>query len=280
MRHFFSSVKFKILLAVFAALFLGILIAAVSGSGASPLSSALGVVMSPLNRVSERLQETLADFNASFRSASYYREEIVRLGEENASYREQLVDYEKALHKLAAYEEFLEVKSENPDFTFVPATVILRDAADITRSFTINKGESDGVAVNDPVIYGKNLVGVVKETGEKSALVCAITTPGVSVSAYEIRTREDCYTEATAALCLEGQLRLSGLSRTTPIVSGGVICTSGIGGLFPRDLIIGTVSQIVNSEEDVSSYGVITPAVDPLQITDIFVITDFDGKAN
>ena len=103
MRHFFSGIKFKILLAVFAALFLGILIAAVSGSGASPVSSALGVVMSPLNRVAERLQETFADFRAEFRSASYYREELVRVQEENASFREQLVDYEKALHKLGAY---------------------------------------------------------------------------------------------------------------------------------------------------------------------------------
>lgn len=277
MRQFFSSLKFKIIVSVFAALLLGIFIAAVSG-GSSPLSSALGVVMTPLNSLSRMLSDKAASFRAEFRSASYYEQEANALREEIASYREQLVDYEKLQHKLNAYEAFLEVKGEHPDYTFMPAAVILRDAADVGRGFTVNKGSLDGVAVNDPVIYGKNLVGVVREVGEKTAFVASILTPGVSVSAYEIRTREDCYTEARTDLALEGRLRISGLSRSTPIVSGGVLCTSGIGGLYPRDLIIGTVTEIVNSEEDVSAYGIVTPDVDPLQITDVFVITDFDGK--
>ncbi|MBQ7688598.1 MAG: rod shape-determining protein MreC [Clostridia bacterium] len=279
MRQFFSSVKFKIILSVFAALLLGIFIAAVSDSGTSPLSTALETVMQPLTVVSRIVQNKLDGFRADFRSAGYYREEVLSLEDEVASLKEQQVDYEKIRNKLSSYESFLEVKSENPDYAFVPARIILRDASDVFRCFTVNKGLSDGVQVNDPVIYGKNLVGVVKEVNEKSALVHTLFTPGVSVSVYEIRTREDCYTEAETGLSLTGMIRLAGLSRTTTVSPGGVVCTSGIGGIYPRDLIVGTVTDVAENETDASAYGLITPDVDPMQITDVFIITDFDGKA-
>ena len=100
------------------------------------------------------------------------------------------------------------------------------------------------------------------------------------MSAYEIRTREDCYTESDTGLAKTGRIRISGLSRSTPIVPGGIVCTSGTGGIFPKDLIIGTVSEVVNDETDISAYASVIPGVDSKDITDVFVITYFNGQAN
>ena len=129
------------------------------------------------------------------------------------------------------------------------------------------------------VLSGDNLIGVVREVSLNSATVYTVFHPDVSVSAYETRTREDCYTEAQNSFSLEGTLKLMGLARTTPVVAGGIVCTSCIGGIYPRDLIIGTVTQVVNSESDISAYAVIKPAVDPRTAVDVFVITDFEDKA-
>ena len=279
MRNYFSSVKFKISVSILSALLLGIVIAALSGGGTSPLTSALNTVLTPLNTVARTLQSKLGDFSAGFKSSSYYREQIAELQSELDDCRQQLVDREELQHKLSAYEEFLDVKSRHSDFKFTPAAVILRDMLDINASFTINRGRSDGIAVNDPVIVGTNLVGVVKELDENSAVVYSLFHPDISVSAYEIRTREDCYTESDASRRKDGELLLSGLSRSTPGVAGGMVCTSGIGGLFPRDLVIGTVTEVVNSEENGSAVGIVTPERDIREIVDVFVITDFDGKA-
>ena len=278
MRSFFKSIKFKIVISILAALLLGVFVAAVSVGGTGPVTSGLNYVLSPLNSAAARLKERLGDIGAGFRSSSYYLEEINSLKLELETYRETLVDYEKLQHKLAAYEEFLQIKSDHPDFSFTPATVILRDPAELLSSFTVNKGSSDGLEPGMPVIAGKNLVGVIREVSPRSAVVYTLYHPDVSVSAYEIRTREDCYTESSFEYTKQGLVKLMGLSRATPVVSGGIVCTSGIGGVCPRDLIVGTVSQVMNSEADISAYALVKPAADLKNLTDVFVITDFEDK--
>ena len=278
MRSFFHGKLFKILLGVLVALLLGIFVAAVSDSGANPVSAVLGYLTEPLERAAAGLAQATADFSARFRSASYYRKQAEQLREEIASYREDLVEYENLKYKLDAYERFLEVSQNHPDYQYVPASVILRDANDAYGTFTVNVGTDDGVELNDPVVFGKALVGVIRAAGETTSTVYTLLHPEVSVGAYEIRTREDCYVEATNALSLKGQLKLSGLSKNTPIIPGGIVCSSGVGGVFPRDFLIGTVTEVVTDNTSVAAYAVIEPDVVPAVLTDVFVITDFTGK--
>lgn len=279
MRGFFSGTKFKIILCVLLSLILGIFVAAVSSDGTSPVTSFAGRIFAPLDSLSQTAAKKLSRFGARFKSSSEYMEEISSLQSELESCRSELTDYYDTLHRLKSYEAFLEIKSDNPDFTFEPAAVILRDSGDIYGSFTIDKGKNDGIEVNDPVIYGKYLIGCVKEVLPTTAVVRTLSDPKVSVSAYEIRTREDCYTESDTALAKAGLIRISGLSRSTPIVPGGIVCTSGTGGIFPKDLIIGTVAEIFNDETAVSSYASVTPGVKSGDITDVFVITYFNGQS-
>ena len=278
MNHFFHSKTFKILLAVCLALLVGVFAAAVSDSGANPFSAVLGYVTEPLEKAASSVARFSSDFFGRFRSADYYLRQADALREELASCREELVEYENLKYKLEAYESFLEVKENHPDFSFVPASVILRDGADVYGSFTVNVGTEDGVELNDPVIYGKNLVGVIRAAGETTSTVYTLLNPAVSVGAYEIRTRENCYVEAENAFSLKGTVKLSGIAKTTPIIPGGVVCTSGVGGVFPRDLLIGTVTDVITDSSSVAAYGVVTPDIDPAKLTDVFVITDFTGK--
>lgn len=278
MRNYFSSSKFRITLCVCIALLLGIFVAAVSDGGSSPLSSAVSFVMTPFQNAAADLAGAMKNFNGYFASSGSYAKQVEELQSEVASLRAELVDYENLKYKLTAYEEFLDVKERNPDYQFLPASVILRDSSDIYGSFTLNCGSADGVKTDDPVIYGNSLVGVVREVTDKTCLVNTILNPSVSVGAYEIRTREDSYTESENALALRGLIKLSGLSRSTPVVAGGIVCTSGIGGIYPRDLTIGTITEIVNEESAVSAYALIEPDIDPAQLSDVFIITGFNGK--
>lgn len=278
MRNFFQGTKFKITLALFISLLLGVFFAAVSTSGTSPVSSAVSYITTPLQNVAVAAGELFSDFTGYFVSSHSYAEEVSSLKEEISELKNRLVDYEKTKHKLDAYEEFLEVKDENPDFTFVPSSIILRDTSEIYGTFTLNSGSADGINIGDPVISGNALVGVIREVTENSSTVYTLFHPSVSVSTYEIRTREDCYTEAETEYSRDGFIKLSGLTKTTPVVSGGIVCTSGIGGVYPRDLIIGTIKEIKTDEVGISAYALIIPDADYSLLTDVFVITDFEGK--
>lgn len=280
MRNFFSGTKFKITAAILTALMLAVFIAAVSNSGSSPVSSALSYVLTPVENAAVYLSELLSDFNGHFSSSKAKDDKISELESQLNELRLEIVDYEKTKHKLEAYEDFLGVKEDNPDYTFVSGEIILRDTSDFYGSFTLNIGSDDGITVNSPVIYSDNLIGIVSTVNPNNCTVYTLFNPEISVSSYEIRTRESCYTEADYSLSREGFLKLSGLKKNTPIVSGGIVCTSGLGGIYPKDLIIGTVYEIRNDVTGLSSFALITPSTDYSKLTDVFVITDFEGKAD
>lgn len=278
MDRFFKSRRFKAFICVFAALLAGIVFAAVTTDSVSPLTAAAGIVFSPLQKLTSAVGEKTRNTFGSFVSSSIYKEEISRLSGELNKKNEELVDYERTKQKLNSYEEFLGVKDSNPDYVFCPATVISRDASDVYNTFMIDKGSSDSVSVNDPVIYGNYVVGIVKEVSPTSSVVKTILDPSVNISVYEIKTRESGYSSTTSRLSFDGLCRMSGLTRTTAVSKGGVVCTSGLGGIFPRDLIVGTVDEIRDEDNDVSSYAVIEPGVDIKTVADVFVITDFEGQ--
>ena len=171
------------------------------------------------------------------------------------------------------------VSENNPDYKFVASTVIGRDAADVFGSFTLNVGTTDGVSVNCPVIYGEYLIGVVKEANPTTCVVHTILNPQVNVSAYEIRTGEIGYVNTTTALSLEQMCRLSGLDGNSTVTTGGIVCTSGIGGIYPRGLIIGTVTTVEADEANVSSNTIVVPDIDLSNLQDVFIITDFEEKS-
>ena len=102
--------------------------------------------------------------------------------------------------------------------------------------------------------------------------------PSVNVAAYEIRTGELGYVSANHELSVKETCKLTGLDTKTAISEGGIVCTSGTGGIFPKDLIIGTVISVEQSETDLSSYAVVKPAVNANEIHDCFIITAYEEK--
>lgn len=275
MNKFFKSTTSKVLLAVAIFLMCATVFATVSQRGASPVTDALGVITAPLQNVASYLSSKLDNFSGGFISSKTYKDRVAELEKQVADYQNQLVDYEKTKKQLAAYEEFLDVREKHPDYTWVYTTVIGRDSADLFGSFTINKGSTSGIKVNDAVIYSDYLIGVVTEVNPTSSVVKSIFDPTVNIAAYEIRTGELGYVSSDSVTAMAGTCRLSGLDSDTAISKGGIVCTSGTGGIFPKDLIIGTVSSVEKSQTDLSAFAAIEPAVDSKNIHDCFVITAF-----
>ena len=278
MIRFLKSSAFKIFAVIAAALLAGSVFAVASRSGSSPFTKITAVVFGPLSRASSYVTAQLSDLPVSFRSSSALAAQVEQMQGEIDSLKKQLVDYENAKHKNEFYQEFLEIKEEHSDYVFAEAAIIGRDAANHLGSFTLNKGSANGISVNDPVIYGRYLVGVVASVTPTRCTVNTILNPKVNVSAYEIRTRDLGFVSSTVALAQERHCHMPGLSTTTAVTSGGIVCTSGVGGIYPRDLIIGTVVDIVDGSVDISASAVIEPGADLDSITDVFIITEFDGQ--
>ncbi|MCR4616058.1 MAG: rod shape-determining protein MreC [Clostridiales bacterium] len=278
MRSLVKSIGFKIFAVVMAALVFGAVLATATHKYTSPVTSVISFVFSPVQRLSAFFADKLAESEIYFKSSASMAKRVSELESQLADARGQLVEYEDAKNKLSLYEEFLELKKEHSDYKFESCSIISRDAADLFGSFVLNKGEMHGIKVNDPVIYGKYLVGLVVSVSKTQCTVRTILNPDVNVSAYDIRTGESGFVATTPELSRKGLCRLPGLDRTTAISQGGLVCTSGVGGIYPRDLIIGQVTGIENDNENISSYAVIEPSVRFSELKDVFVLTYFYGQ--
>lgn len=279
MIRFFKGTGFKIFVIILAALLAGSVISVASRTGSSPVTKVTSLVFGPAARLASAVTSDIKGLPISFRSSSYYKRENEALKKEIDSLKEQLVDHEQVIHKNEFYKEFLDLKEEHSDYKFAEAAVIGRDAADRFGSITLNKGSAGGIAVNDPVIYGNYLVGVVASVTPTQCVVKTLLNPDVRVSVYEIRTREVSYATTTVELAEQGYCHMTNLANETAVSDGGIVCTAGVGGVFPRDLILGSIVEIVDATVDISASAIIEPGVDYSQLTDVIIITEFDGQA-
>lgn len=278
MLQFFKSRKFKTFLLVICALLVGAVLAVAVRSSSSPFTSAVGMIFSPIQKLSDYVADKADWVKFSFEGSGTYLREIERLEQKIAEYENKIVDYNEMEQKLESYETMLGVKEDNPDYAIEMASIIGTDAADMFTSLIIDKGSNDDISVNDPVVYGNYLVGIVNKVHPSYSVVETLLSPDLNISALESKTRETAYVTTTIELSQQGSCMLAGLERTTAVTPGGIVITSGIGGTYPKGIIIGTVSEIAESEYDLSDYAVIEPGVDVKEVEDIFVITDFEGQ--
>ena len=278
MRRFLRSTQVKIFLFVFAALLVGIVLAAAGRTGAAPLTKVVSVVFTPLQKASGAISEKVRWFSSSFASASTLKSENDELRAKLADYETRLIGYDEANRKLRSYEKMLGVKKEHKDFTVTPANVIGTDKADLFTSLVLDKGSGDDVQTGDPVISGNDLVGIVKKVNPSDCVVHTLLNPTVNVGALESKTRESGFVTTDAHHAESGRCLLRGLERSTQVMPGALVVTSGVGGLYPKGLLIGTALQVLESDVDLTAYAVLEPAVDYAALEDVFVITDFKGQ--
>ena len=278
MLEFIKSTKFKIFVIVLCVIMAGSVIAVATVNSSSPVTSAIGIIFKPIQKVTGFISEKANWFSDSFQSAGTYRDEVERLKQKVAEFENKIVAYDELEQKVKSYEAMLGVKEEHSDFALLKSNVIGSDSADLFSSIIIDKGSADGVALDDPVISGNYVVGIVKKVHTTYSVVETILNPDTKISALESKSREVAFVTTTAEYSLKGNCILSGLSRQSSITPGGIIISSGIGGTYPKGLIIGTVSEINESPYDISSYAVIVPGADISQLEDVFIITEFKGQ--
>jgi len=280
MRDFFNGRNFKIILGLLIVMSAFMVRAAIDGSAGSIITELSNLVTEPVNKTVSGISEGISDTLETVFSGRRLRKENEDLREENAALREQLIDYELYRAENERLRDYLDIKAANPTLEFMPAAVIGRDAADRFSSFTIDRGSADGIEQNDPVITAEGMVGFVEEVTASSARVRTLLDVAVSIGAMDITTREAGMTNGTVALSEEGLLRLSYLPRESEAKPGDLVVTTGIGGATPKELVIGTIREVLPESSGLSLYAVVEPPSDIRAVTDVLVVTSFSGEEN
>lgn len=142
---------------------------------------------------------------------------------------------------------------------------------------TLSKGTSSDVAIGDCVVNEEGyLVGVITDAGLTWSTVTTILDTDSQLGAKVFRTGEVTVAMGDLSLMQQGRLKLSYLSDESGLVNGDLLLTSGLGGYYPSGLSIGSVEEVRTDDNGLTKYAVIAPLVDMNQLTEVFVITNFD----
>ncbi len=279
MKNLFKSRRFKLISGIIALLLTGALICAANGNGETAQSSVIGIIFTPANWAASKISSGISYVFGEASGHSDYLKKIDELEKQVGSLQNQLRDYENLQKQNALYKDALGLKEENPEFNFVEANAISRDAADIFGSYTIDKGSLSGIQEGNAVLYGNYIVGIISKAYPSYSVVKTILDPDFSVSAYEIVSGEISYVTGDAALAADGKCKMANLASTASVTYGSIISTAGISGNIPKGLIIGTVEEINEETTSIAHYAVIKPGIDVNNISNCLVLTDSESGA-
>lgn len=269
MKDFFKSTRVKAFLVVVLVLFL--LAVFTRNSNTSVLSSAINSATYGLSKVSAAAVND--NQKKSYEELLLENEELKK---ENEDLRAQVVDYYNTKIENTRLWKFYDLKKENTDYTIIPSKVLKEDTNRDYYSFVIDKGSSSKVNVNDPVVCEDGLVGRISEVDANTARVTTILSPQTTVACIDPRNQDFGLVTGSSKYYAKKQAVFTKLKATHKVQNGDIITTTGISGMYPKDIIVGKVVENGFDKYDSSFYAVIEPFFDIDKLSDVAVITDFD----
>ena len=276
MKDFFDTWKFKILIAV--AVFLVGLMAYAGANGrltAAP-QELLSVAVAPFQKVAAAVSGGVSSLWEKYTNIDAIMEENETLREENAELRSQMVEYDRLKAENEAYKKLEQIQEENPQNTYVSAFVIGRDTLDEFGGFTLDKGTAHGVERGDTVVSDEGyLLGVVIEADLASCKVLTILHPSFNASVVVSRTRDNGILTGDASYAEQGLCLFTNLARDSMATVRDQVITTGLGGVYPPDVLVGTIVELLPESSGKSTIAVVEPGGDVFGAKHAFVITQY-----
>ncbi len=190
------------------------------------------------------------------------RRTVAELREENSLLREKAIASER-LRNLLQF-------SKKIPRSMLPAQIIGIDPSSWFRTILIDKGTKHGVKRGMAVVSPEGIVGHVLQASPRYAKVLLITDFNSSVDAVVQRSRA----KGLVAGNGENRCRLKYAERTEDIQVGDRVVTSGLGGRYPKGLMIGKISKIEKKSYGLFQHAEIILSVNFSKLEEVFVITE------
>ena len=276
MKDFFDTWKFKILVGI-AVFLVGIMAyAGANGRLTAAPQELLSVAAAPFQKVAAVVSGGVASLWEKYTSIDDVMAENETLKAENAELRQQIVDYDRVKAENQAYKALESIQSQRPEMSYLSSFVIGRDPLDSFYGFTLDRGTLDGVAVNDAVVSDQGyLLGMVVEAEPTSCKVMNVLHPNFNAAGVVSRTRDNGIVTGNSEYAADGLCVLTNLARNTLTEKSDQVVTTGLGGVFPADLLVGVVQELVPEVSGKSTIAVIKPGTDPRTVRHAFIITSF-----
>lgn len=272
-----SNRFFLMLLALAAAVAVLMSVMTYFSTTSAALPNLAGIVVSPFRSAAASLSEAFQRWTGYFTEVDALREENrqlkLQIAEMEETVRQATFDREENAH----LRNLADLREQRRDLHFESARVLVQDSSNWYSQLTINKGTAHDLTVGDAVVTEEGyLLGVVTEAGLNWATVRTILDSESSIGALVFRNGGSALAQGDFSLMSRGCLSLNYLGTEPDVVAGDLVVTSGLGGYYPSQLVIGYVEEVRTGDDGLAQYAVLRPEMSLDGLTQVYVVTSFD----
>jgi rod shape-determining protein MreC len=236
------------------------------------VQNAANNLIMPIQNGLTYLKNKLSGNGAFFTDIDYLKEENKKLTEKNNELEQSLRELENIKTENQTLKEYMNLAEKYKEYKTIPGYVINKDITNYSKTIVINLGKKDGVETNMTVIGNEGLVGHVVSVTDSTAKVQTIIDTASSISCSMSTTKDSIVCKGT--LDEKSALKAMFIPTDANIIQGDSIETSGIGGIYPKGIHIGSVKKVTNTQNMTDRYALIETAVNFDKLDTVLVITN------
>jgi rod shape-determining protein MreC len=199
------------------------------------------------------------------------RQQNSLLEAENSRLQVQIVELQQQVTEAQLLSTLVDYERRHVENQYTAASVIARDVSPFMHYVIIDRGSDDGLRKGMPVITQQGLVGSIAAVTAGAARVQLINDPGSSVNVLLQQSGE----EAVLNGQITGEIELNMIRQNASIQPGDLVMTSGLGGNYPANIVIGQVVTVRNQASALFQTASVQPAVDFSQLDIVLIIINF-----
>ncbi|MEG0238000.1 MAG: rod shape-determining protein MreC [Clostridium sp.] len=271
--------KLAVTIIVLSVAFLGLIVLTFKNPDKNMVESGAGVALNPIQKIAYTVNTNLKSFVDLCLNFSTVKEENKSLSEENANLKKELLEYSDLKTQNDELRKVLKFQDSRKDYNYVATNIIGYSGGNILDGYIVDKGENDGIKRGMIVIASEGLVGQVTNVGSNWAIIQSILNENVAVGVKVESTKENTgilkgYRDNGGSSICE----VENLPMDSNIKEGDTIVTSGLGQIYPKDIMVGKVKSVQEDKVKVMKSAVVEPAVDFNKLESLFIVVPKDTR--
>lgn len=238
----------------------------------SYIESLTSSIIRPIQNGFTMLKNKVSGNKQFFTDLDTLKKENEDLYKKNSELETKLRELEIVKAENATLQEYMSLTDKYKEYKTIPAYIIDKDVSNYSSTLVINVGTADGVKENMTVIADKGLVGHTISVTEHTAKVQVIVDSASSVSALISTTNESII--AKGSVEDNSELIATYIDTSAELLVGDSVITSGLGGIYPKGITIGTIKQVVNKSNITDRYAIVETSVDFSKLYTVLVINN------
>lgn len=247
-----------------------IILVIVTNNNSNYIGGIANKIVMPIQNGITYLKNKISGNSDFFTDVNNLKNENEDLKNTNKELEQKLRELEILRAENAVLKEYANLTEKYSEYETIPAYIINKNISNLSESIVINIGSKDGIEPNMAVISEKGLVGYIESVTDTTAKVQTIIDSSSNVSATISTTRDSIICKGI--LDSNNTLKATFIPLDAIVSIGDTVETSGMGGIYPKGITIGTIKEVINTKNISDRYAIIETAVDFSKLETVLVI--------